>query len=205
MKNNKEGAPIKWSAFFPFGEGNATVSENGEWCRKIWILKGVISLNATEKKIKLSKVESHHLTSLKQFTLHEQQLAFTSMPMPAFEKCMREPNRLPVVIMEGDRIVGFFVLDQGGDVLSYTTNPHAILLRAYSINLPDQGRGIAKASLRQLKSFVEKHLPDCREVVLGVNEDNPLAKNVYLGAGFIDTVEQKMGRSGSQAILKFLI
>ncbi|WP_273834464.1 GNAT family N-acetyltransferase [Guptibacillus sedimenti] len=162
-------------------------------------------MNVTKEKITLTKVASHHLTSLKRFTLHEHQLAFTSMPMPAYEICMRDSNRLPVAIMEGVRTVGFFVLDQGDDVFSYTTRPHAILLRAYSINLPDQGRGIAKASLRQLKSFVEKHLPDCREVVLGVNEDNLSAKKVYLEAGFIDTGEQKMGRSGPQAILKFLI
>ena len=168
-------------------------------------IRGAITLNVTEKKITLTKVASHHLTSLKQFTLNEHQLAFTSMPMPAYEKCMRDPNRLPVAIMEGVRTVGFFVLDQGDDVFSYTTRPNAILLRAYSINLPDQGRGIAKASLRQLKPFVEKHWPDCREVVLGVNEDNLSAKKVYIEAGFINTGEQKMGRSGPQAILTFLM
>jgi RimJ/RimL family protein N-acetyltransferase len=160
-------------------------------------------LNGTEK-ISLTKVETHHITALQQFTLHKQQLAFTSMPMPAYEKCMLEPNRFPVAIMEGNRTVGFFVLDQGADVLGYTANPHAILLRAFLINYPDQGRGIAKASLQQLKPFVEKHFPHCREVVLGVNENNPSAKKVYLGAGFMATGKQKIGRSGPQEILKLL-
>ncbi|WP_226658721.1 GNAT family N-acetyltransferase [Pseudalkalibacillus hwajinpoensis] len=161
------------------------------------------------KKIKdpvsLTKVASHHIESLREFTLHKQQLAFTSLPVPAYEKCLLDHKRFPVAILEGDLPVGFFVLDQGTDVLAYSQSSHAVLLRAFSINLPHQGRGIAKASLQQLKPFMNTHLPHCREVVLGVNQNNPTAKKVYLGAGFRDTGKEKIGRSGPMAILKVLI
>ena len=158
-----------------------------------------------EDPVSLTKVAPQHIEALREFTLHKQQLAFTSMPIPAYEKCLLDQQRFPVAILKGDLPVGFFVLDQGTDVLAYSRSSHAILLRAFSINLPYQGRGIAKASLKQLKPFVKTHLPHCREVVLGVNQNNPPAKKVYLGAGFIDTGKEKIGRSGPMAILKVLI
>ncbi len=151
------------------------------------------------------KAENDHVNALKAFTLDERQLAFTSMPVPAYEKCLIDHERFPVVIMEENRPVGFFVLDRGNDLFSYSDNTHAVLLRAYSINRSEQGRGIAKISLQLLEPFVKRHFPNCHEIVLGVKEDNEAAKRIYLGAGFIHTNKKKKGRSGPQDILKYPI
>ncbi|MGG1685086.1 GNAT family N-acetyltransferase [Pseudalkalibacillus sp. NRS-1564] len=160
-------------------------------------------MRVKEENIYLVKAEKDHISALKSFTLDERQLAFTSMPVPAYEKCQIDHDRFPVVIMEKDQPVGFFVLDRGDDTFSYSDNTKAVLLRAYSINRPEQGRGIAKASLQLLEQFVKRHFPNCHEIVLGVNEDNEAAKKIYLGAGFIHTNKKKNGRSGPQAILKY--
>ena len=205
MKNNRGSAPCGALFFDHFSrwEGIIYVSTNGEKGKKS--KKGATSLKKIEDRVSLTKVAPQHIEPLREFTLHKQQLAFTSMPILAYEKCLLDQKRFPVAILEGDRPVGFFVLDQGADVWTYSKSTHAILLRAFSINLPYQGRGIAKASLQQLQPFVKTHLPHCREVVLGVNQNNPSAKKVYLGAGFIDTGKEKIGRSGPMAILKFFI
>ncbi len=157
------------------------------------------------QKVYLAEADEQHLEALKGFSLEENQLQYTSMPIPAYEKCLIDRNRLPVVIMGNGRVVGFFVLDQGGDVTSYSANPHAMLLRAFLVNRTEQGMGYGRASIDQLQPFVRDRFPKCNEIVLGVNEDNEAARQLYLKAGFVDSNEKKLGRSGYQAILRYKI
>ncbi|MGA9288372.1 MAG: GNAT family N-acetyltransferase, partial [Anaerobacillus sp.] len=117
------------------------------------------------QRVYLTEANEQHLEALKGFSLEENQLQYTSMPIPAYEKCLIDRNRLPVVIMGNGRVVGFFVLDQGEDVASYSANPYAILLRAFSVNLSEQGMGYGRASIGQLKPIVRDRFTECNEIV----------------------------------------
>ncbi|MGA9290440.1 MAG: GNAT family N-acetyltransferase, partial [Anaerobacillus sp.] len=76
---------------------------------------------------------------------------------------------------------------------------------AFSVNLSEQGMGYGRASIGQLKPIVRDHFPECNEIVLGGNEENEAARQLYLKAGFVDSNEKKLGRSGYQAILRYKI
>ncbi|WP_347551024.1 GNAT family protein [Pseudalkalibacillus hwajinpoensis] len=158
-------------------------------------------MKIVENSIVLRKAEAEHVESLRQFKLGEDQLAFTSMPIPTYEKCLADQEKFPVVILDNEKVIGFFVLDLGADVALYTTNPEAVLMRAFSINLEEQGKGFGKCSLHLLEPFVRENMPGRNEIVLGVNHNNPAAKQLYINAGFVDQGYKKEGRSGLMAIL----
>ncbi|WP_059171877.1 GNAT family N-acetyltransferase [Bacillus sp. FJAT-27445] len=135
------------------------------------------------------------------YLLPEEQQKFTAMPLDALRACEESHGRHPVVILFNDKPAGFFVLHEGEGISSFTANPHAILLRGYSINCGYQGLGIASLSLRQLPGFVEQHFPDKTEIVLAVNHTNLAAQHVYRKSGFEDRGRRIMGRIGEQYIL----
>lgn len=148
--------------------------------------------------IALAKYEPNYREALDNYTLSEEHLAFTGHPIEMLKKSETNPTYTPIVILEGEQVAGFFVLDIGDDKLHYTDIPESILLRGYSIHPNYQGRGIAKASIKLLPSFVKEHFPDIKQIVLGVNEANKAAQAVYLKNGFIDEGRRYLGRSGFQ-------
>lgn len=135
------------------------------------------------------------------YRLSEEQMAYTSLPLDAIKKCEEEPSKIPVVILSDDDPAGFFVLHGWEGVKAYSENKHAILVRGYSINPRFQGKGIAKASLSALDSFVQTHFPDKNEIILAVNHGNKSAQHVYKKVGFVDKGKRVMGRKGEQFIL----
>ncbi|EUJ46594.1 GNAT family N-acetyltransferase [Listeria riparia] len=103
-----------------------------------------------------------------------------------------------VLVYAASDIVGFFILDNGEDVAIYTEQPDTILLRGYSIDTNQQGKGYAKQSLQLLSNFVKKHFSNIQTIVLAVNVRNTHAQKVYLKSGFIDTTRTVMGPRGEQ-------
>ncbi|MGM0846674.1 MAG: GNAT family N-acetyltransferase [Bacillota bacterium] len=136
---------------------------------------------------------------LYEFSLAEEQHQFTALPSEALE--IEERNRYPVVIMEESRAVGFFVLHKGSAVRDYSRETNALLLRAFSIDGVQQGKGYAKAAMRLLPSFVLEHFPGTSEIVLAVNERNTAARTLYMKSAFKDDGKKLMGRKGLQSIL----
>jgi RimJ/RimL family protein N-acetyltransferase len=134
------------------------------------------------------------------YVLLDQQRRFTALPGDALEKCEEDPDRHPVVIFYEIEPAGFFVLHGWEGVKEYTDNQDALLLRAYSINLLYQGKGIASASIRLLKPFVKEHFPSVNEIILAVNRSNITAQTVYKKGGFEDRGERAMGREGEMYI-----
>ena len=134
------------------------------------------------------------------YDLLEEQKRFTALPADALEKCKEEPDRYPVVILSDSQPAGFFVLHGWEGVKPYSDNKNAMLLRAYSINLSFQGKGIASESIMLLKHFVKVHFPLVNEIILAVNHSNIMAQNVYKKGGFVDQGLRAMGREGEMYI-----
>ncbi|MDY0404060.1 GNAT family N-acetyltransferase [Virgibacillus sp. 179-BFC.A HS] len=135
---------------------------------------------------------------LEGYCLPAEQLQFTAMPMEKIQQTNAHTDYFPTVILCGDRLAGFFVLHGWEGVKTYHTNKQAMLLRAFSVQTAFQGRGIAQKSLQLLPFFVQRHFPDCNEIILAVNHQNTHAQHVYQKAGFIDKGIRVMGKKESK-------
>lgn len=157
----------------------------------------------TTTVVKLRFYQDSDRKALNAFSLSEEQEEFTVYPREALKICKLDIGRRPVVISADDEPVGFFVLHSGEEIGEYSTNPDAILLRAFCIDRGSQGKGVAKAAMKQLPSFTEKYFQDKNEIILAVNLRNFAAKSLYRKAGFYDTGTQKLGRKGPMHIFSF--
>ncbi|WP_221563696.1 GNAT family N-acetyltransferase [Alkalihalobacillus sp. TS-13] len=156
-------------------------------------------------QITLNRYETKYDAVLKNFSLPEEQAQFTGMPLEMLIKAKDDPERNPIVILEGAHPVGFFMLCTGELVTEYSSNQNALLLIAFSIDHPQQGRGYAKEGLKKLRDFITEDFPDKNEVVLAVNCRNIPAQKLYESVGFLDTGKRKMGKIGEQMILSLLL
>ncbi|KIL49578.1 GNAT family N-acetyltransferase [Jeotgalibacillus soli] len=144
-----------------------------------------------------------HRKSVENFMLPPEQAAFTAHPKEALEACKIDPARLPMVVESNEGAVGFFVLHKGDGPRPYTKDPNAILLRAFSIDYHEQGKGYATMAMQEVVEFVRSNDPAVSRIVLGVNLQNKHAQRVYEKAGFIDTGEQYIGKHGPQHIFSY--
>lgn len=155
--------------------------------------------------IQLVFFEEKHKAQLFDFQLPPDQHQFTGLPREVLDLSIEDTNRYPIVIVNGEEAVGFFVLHQGIDISPFSTNPQAILLRALSINILHQGKGYGKKAMKLVPQFVKRNFPQVNEIVLAVNEKNLGAKKMYDSAGFIDQGEKRMGKIGSQYLLHYYL
>ncbi|TKC18857.1 GNAT family N-acetyltransferase [Robertmurraya kyonggiensis] len=156
--------------------------------------------NQSVNTVALEFYEEKFNSILSDYDLSEKQIRFTSLPSEAMLSCEIDKTRHPVVILSGGEPVGFFVLHGWEGVKTYSDNRSAILVRAYSINVKFQGKGIAKKSLFILDSFVKSNFPGSNEIILAVNHQNTVAQHLYKVSGFIDKGIRVMGRMGEQYI-----
>nr|WP_307835692.1 GNAT family N-acetyltransferase [Elizabethkingia sp. ASV34] len=98
-------------------------------------------------------------------------------------------------------MVGFFSLDFSSDLLTYSDNKNAVLLRALSINPKFQGKGIAKSAMIELPAFVKQNFPKVDEIAFGVNATNENAYKLYLKTGYQDSGKIYEGVKGPQHIM----
>ncbi|MFE4710781.1 nucleotidyltransferase family protein [Paenibacillus sp. NPDC056722] len=154
--------------------------------------------------ISLALYQDQYKEALFRFYLPEEQEQFTGMPADTLEEALADENRMAVVILEGERPVGFFILHGGDGISDFYPNPFgALLLRAFLIDYAHQGKGYAKTALLLLPQFVRMHFPTVREVVLAVNERNLPAERLYSQAGFVDHGMRRTGERGLQKILQY--
>lgn len=166
-------------------------------------MKGLFAFMTIVQKemISLDFYKPEYKTILKDYYLPEEQQRYTPLPLDAIKKCEIENERYPIVILYDKQPAGFFVLHGWEGVKTYSNNKDAILLRAYSVNVSFQGKGIAKNSIQLLPSFVKEHFPNKNEIILAVNKMNKIAQHVYQSGGFLDKGIRKMGRKGELFIL----
>jgi len=150
------------------------------------------------KNISLDLFQLKYKESLLSFELPNDQVKFTALPSHVLEV---QEGQFPIVIVEDDVPVGFFILHSTSRVKQYSNNPNAMLLTAFSIDYSKQGRGYAKQGLFLLSKYIQKQFPRCDEIVLGVNHQNVPAQNLYIRVGFQDTGRRVIGSLGEQFVL----
>ncbi len=151
----------------------------------------------------LTFFEEKHREALEEFYLPEDQEKFTQLPAKALNFCAEDDKRIPVVIESSGEAVGFFVLHTGENIRDFTENRKAMVIRALSINHPEQGKGYAKDAMLQLPMFVAANFPEVDELILAVNFKNEPAKKLYEKAGFVDRGQVKHGPVGPQYVLHY--
>ncbi|WP_305024204.1 GNAT family N-acetyltransferase [Paenibacillus lacisoli] len=150
--------------------------------------------HAAEVELRFCRDEDEAV--LAAFRLAEGQERFTAMPASLLDLGREDSRRYPVVITADDQVVGFMVLHTWPGPASYSPNRQAILLRGLSITKEMQGQGFGRRALQILPGFVQNHFADADEIVLGVNEENMVAKNLYAKTGFTDTGRRVKGLQG---------
>ncbi len=145
----------------------------------------------------------HNQALIEQYQLPDEQLRYTAMPAECIALATSDDCRLPVLVIEEDKLVTFFVLHHGEGINTYTTNKQAILIRAFSTDYREQGKGYAKKALRLLPAFIHSHFPYMSEIILAVNVKNDAAQSLYKNCGFIDEGQRRMGPKGELIIMSF--
>lgn len=146
--------------------------------------------------MKLILFNPSHKVAIENYQLDD--LIFSNLPQTMIAN--HKTHYHPILCFKAEKLVCFFILDEGEDRARYSTNPKSLLLRAFSTDSREVRKGYAYQSLQLLPSFIKTHFPLIDEVLLGVNERNDPAANLYLKAGFIDTKRKYLGPKGYQRI-----
>ncbi|MBD8520981.1 GNAT family N-acetyltransferase [Lysinibacillus fusiformis] len=141
--------------------------------------------------LKFYEDKAHSL--VEQYTITEEQLRYTKSPKDSIELAKEDDSRHAVLALDGDKLVTFFVLHEKEGVKPYSSNEQALLIRSFSTDYHEQGKGYAKAVLQLLPGFVRQHFPLINELVLGVNIPNVTAQALYIKCGFVDEGKQATG------------
>ena len=140
---------------------------------------------------------------IKEYVLLEEQLKFTGHPKDCVQLAKDDNDRTPILAIVENRLVTYFDLHQNEGVKPYSNNPNAILLRAFSTDAREQGKGYAKKALTLLPHYVREHFPHINEIVLAVNVKNDVAEALYYKCGYIDKGERRQGPKGELIIMSY--
>lgn len=140
-----------------------------------------------------------------QYQLNEEQLRYTGDPKDCIKLSNEDSERHSILAMENDQLVTFFVLHKNEGVKPYSDNDYAILIRAFSTDFRQQGKGYAKKALMQLPAFVRDNFTEINELVLAVNLGNEAAQGLYKKCGFIDEGVRRMGKKGELIIMSYYL
>lgn len=151
----------------------------------------------------LRPYQAADLTELSTYQLDQNQSAYSRSPYEAIvlAKQLAVPTRHGVTLWHDGSAVGFFILDSGPERSEFSDNDDALLLRSFSINPKYQGQGLGHQVMAGLPDYCMAYLPECCEVVLGVNQHNQPAYELYLSHGFVDLGRTRIGPSGPQYML----
>ncbi|MFF2176402.1 GNAT family N-acetyltransferase [Lysinibacillus sp. NPDC058147] len=142
---------------------------------------------------------------IERYTITEEQLRYTMSPKASIDLVKQDQNRHAILVLNEDKLVTFFVLHEKEGVKPYSSNEQAILIRAFSTDFYEQGKGYAKAALQLLPDFVFEHFPNINELVLGVNEPNTAAQSLYKKCGFVDEGRLATGFRGEIKVMSYYI
>ncbi|WP_039986045.1 GNAT family N-acetyltransferase [Vibrio owensii] len=132
----------------------------------------------------------------------EDQIQYTVANIPELLGSLK-PTELPHLILEDDRVVGFFLFDAAYSE-DYDFCPQRSLgVRSLLVDHRHQSKGIAKHAIGLFGDFVKLHYPTFEFLYLTVNCRNVPAYQCYLKAGFEDTNELYHGGPvGPQHIMR---
>lgn len=141
---------------------------------------------------------------IERYTITEEQLRYTMSPKASIDLVKQDQNRHAILVLNEDKLVTFFVLHEKEGVKPYSSNERAILIRAFSTDFYEQGKGYAKAALQLLPDFVLEHFL-INELVLGVNQPNIAAQSLYKKCGFVDEGRLATGFKGEIKVMSYYI
>lgn len=140
---------------------------------------------------------------VEQYTLTEEQLRYTKSPKESIALAKQDNSRHAILAMDGNKLVTFFVLHEKEGVTPYSSNEQALLIRSFSTDFYEQGKGYAKTALQLLPDFVREHFPHINELVLGVDVPNVVAQELYRRCGFIDEGRQAKGLRDELKVMSY--
>ena len=140
---------------------------------------------------------------IESYTLTEEQLQFTGTPKDSIDLSNAEQNRYSILAVKNEQMVTFFSLHKGEGVKPYSTNDNAILIRSFSTDFHQQGKGYAKNALLLVPEFVRSNFMGINEIVLAVNIKNEMAQALYKKCGYIDEGVREMGRRGELIVMSY--
>ena len=137
------------------------------------------------ENVQLREAMIEDIPKLENYTIESD--TYIIKPMDALTESLHETGKHPMLIIEGNDLVGFFILQFGIGVSRYTDNPKAVLFKAHSIDLKYQSQGYAKRSLELLPNYIREHYPEVDEIVLSVAVDNISSQMLYVRSGFLNS------------------
>ncbi|WP_397539319.1 GNAT family N-acetyltransferase [Rummeliibacillus pycnus] len=155
--------------------------------------------------MELNIYTDQHNKLIEDYKLAEDQLRFTGTPKECIEQSKNDEERSSILAIEQEQLVTFFVLHKNEGVKPYSQNPNAILLRAFSTDARQQGKGYAKKALQLLPQFVKNNFSGINEIVLAVNVANVAAQSLYKKCGFVDEGVRTMGEKGELIIMSYYL
>ncbi|RXJ73185.1 GNAT family N-acetyltransferase [Veronia nyctiphanis] len=141
--------------------------------------------------IKVQKLNSTHIDSVKAIALGAEQVKFAASA-EEFVNNDEAGVHLHVITSDGN-VVGFFKLDTLYPS-QYSFSPEGSLgLRSFVVDRNQQGKGIGKQAVKALFPYLKENYSQYHAIYLTVNCKNPGAFNCYQKGGFIDTHEKYLG------------
>lgn len=147
-----------------------------------------------------------HQQALENLQLPAEQEEFTALPRDFLPGVLADPDSLAVTILEDGLPVGLFALSVGQNRDKYLPqpDPHGVAVRALSVDIRTQGRGVGTQAMQLLTDFVPSHFPQARHLLLVVNQRNPRAKRVYEKVGF-SVMAERQGQKGPQWLMRLAL
>lgn len=138
---------------------------------------------------------------IQQYLLTEDQLLYTASPREVIK--IDDSERHPILAMDDDLFVTFFVLHEGQGPLAFLGTTDDMLLRSFSTDVRYEGRGYATKVLEKIPNYVQEHFPHIKRIILALDEGNDRAQSLYLKNGYTDTELRMPGRTANLHILQY--
>ncbi len=154
----------------------------------------------SQPNVVIQRLSTEHAEQLSQLEVEAEQLPFVGTLAEILANVSEWVH--PHVIVSGNQVVGFFLIDTQYSQVYTFANEDQLGLRAFFIDRRQQGKGIGKLAIGQLSEYLQHNYPYANQLYLTVNCKNPAAKAVYQKAGF-DTLEALFhgGAAGPQHIM----
>ncbi|MGF7232140.1 GNAT family N-acetyltransferase [Arachidicoccus sp.] len=148
-----------------------------------------------------------YFAQIEEYLISEDSLQITASPLKLLETAKVNKDYIPIVILDQDDrlLIGFFVFNLRQSTYLEIINRNCILLRGLSLDYRYIGQGLAKQAMQLVPQFVAQHYPLINEIILGVNENNEIARNLYSAVGYSAMGIRSLGRSGWQELLHFIL
>ena len=151
--------------------------------------------------IKIEKFTDSHLAAVQRVSLAPEQMKFAGTADEFIADASAHIHRH--VIKLDDAVVGFFKIDIDYPAQFDFCTEDSIGLRAFAIDIKQQGQGTGSASVQALFPYLQAHYSSYTAIYLTVNCQNPAARACYLKGGFTDTGKLYLGGiAGPQYIMQ---